>query len=59
MDDPTAYGTFTRAWDYEDYNQFLFITGDKEHWLVATKEAVRILTIFVANTFFFLQNIEQ
>lgn len=40
VDDPQADSTFSKKFDNEQFNQFLFITGDCDKWLIATKDAV-------------------
>lgn len=40
LNDPQADSTFSRRFDHEQFDQFLFITGDCEKWLIATKEMV-------------------
>jgi hypothetical protein len=37
---PTAGHAWSKRFDGETYNQFLFATGDCEHWLIATKDSV-------------------
>lgn len=43
VNDPTIDATFSRTWDTQTYNQFLFATGDGSKWLVAMKDEVYIL----------------
>ena len=40
INDPTADSTFSRKFNDSGFNQFLFATGDGQHWLVADKTAV-------------------
>jgi len=48
VDDPTIDSTFSKRFDNINFNQFLFSTGDRAKWLVATKDAV--LSGFYANS---------
>lgn len=40
MDDPNFNGTFSRRYNIDEVDEFLFMTGDESQWLIASKEAV-------------------